>query len=50
MEENISSSARPKYIRLVKTVESDWIMLQRDIMKTKTVSHFNLNVAACKLR
>ena len=50
MEENISSNARPKYIKLLKTVESDWIKLQKDIMKTKKVSHFNLNIAACKLR
>ena len=38
MEENISSNARPKYIKLLKTVESDWIKLQKDIMKTKKVS------------
>ena len=49
MEENISSSSRPKYIKLVKTVKSDWIKLQKDIMKTKKVSYCNLNIAACKL-
>ena len=43
METKIASSTRPNYLKLINTVERDWVKLQKDINETKKVSLFSLH-------